>query len=371
MTTPKPTHRSHPTPRSDFHLVNGGRVFPTKVLQETDDLEQLLADAEAARPDLLEVLRSAAGKIKAGERYAAKKPSKKGGKKASLVAIQDTPRDIDPSERAAHLRQHGFILAPNKRPERIAEKLAGEKGGQADAISDYLRATLIVDSPESLDRAENFFRPSNNANVVAYENSIARPDADTGLKRLKILYRMRNGHIAELQVYHKNALPHLDASHKSYRRYRQAMERARELGISSSEALIDFDTNPAIVNSALKKARETARILEREIRRFAQARAKHNHAALAASKKLDRFETDENYFMLEDGILAVEVTRPQTGDSEVLIAHMSEEGVIQWKIEESVRPQLKTAHPISRQNFYRHAREMLGTAPKSPGHNPS
>lgn len=351
------------TPKGDFHIVSGGVVFPVDTEQRHSDRADLVAEAEDARGDLLGVLRAAAGKIRAGSRYKAPKTRTRTAKsvRRSVVAIQATPRNIRPENRAGHLQHHGFILGPNKSDVRIDEKLEGEKDGDPAQITDYLRGTLIVEDPAELDRAENFFRPANNSNVVAYENSIARPDEARGLRRLKILYRMPNGHIAEIQIYHKDAIPHLDASHIAYRRYRQAKCILDETTDDLSRILSQQSENSEIVQRALKKAQDTFDLLSTQIAKFSAERARHNQMAIDVSSALDSFRTQERFYVI-DGVPVVHITRPDTADAETLIAQRDSDGVIRWHIDNSYETQLKGQTPVSRRVFY-------GAAAQLPQHS--
>lgn len=311
-------------PTYDSHIIDGGLVFDEPLYQESNDLSYLINQAEHSRDLLRSILMTHANTVRAGDTYT--NPAQ-----APLPEPADNPMD-NLGERYDHLLAHGFVLAPNKSAERLQSKLKFEKSDTPSLIKDYVRGMLIIETPEQLKWARKTFSPGNNRNVLQYTDGFSQKDF--AYRRMHILYRLPNDHIAEVQVVYKGALNALEESHEAYSELRE-LEQQRIM--SPSDAGIEKRIDE------VKAKRQQA----------------NQDAETCAEPLLSESEQDIEFFVSNGTPIAKKIGKD--GRIKLFCVHIGDDLKLRWQ---EIKPgamnhwQLIEAQKISRKEFYRRAGDI-------------
>ncbi len=112
------------------------------------------------------------------------------------------------------------IIYPGLKTEkRIDEKAIAEKGGDVSKIFDPLRIAFVAQTPSKIKNAVDFFTPARNTHVLSLADQFARPDAESGMRRVKIVYQMPTI-LTEIQIWHPQMLGAFETTHKPFEKQR-------------------------------------------------------------------------------------------------------------------------------------------------------
>jgi hypothetical protein len=104
---------------------------------------------------------------------------------------------------AVGISRHSAVRAATKKLPRVFEKAMSEKAGNFSSILDFTRGKIITNNPETILALADHFRPMHNRQTRGFVDNFSRPDEDKmGLRRIKIITDLDNGHLAEIMVLH-------------------------------------------------------------------------------------------------------------------------------------------------------------------------
>lgn len=109
-----------------------------------------------------------------------------------------------------------YEIGPVKDKSRYNIKATTRRYESPRQNTDYCRSFIYVDNATDVIRLANFFRPSNNPNVLKFEDTFAVPKITTDLRRLQVKFKLPNGHISEIQIRLKGMKKAFETSHDAY-----------------------------------------------------------------------------------------------------------------------------------------------------------
>jgi hypothetical protein len=223
---------------SQRFLTAGSRILPERLIQSSDDIGELRAIALRLKPEFERVVNSYAQRI----------------------GCQ-------------------VIIADIKSEDSAAGKAV--RKGSPESITDFLRASLLLSSPNQISEATRLLSPLTNSDVVAFENSFARPNIKTGMRRTQSILRISDGvdsMLVEIQGRHTKFEDDLKVTHSIYESQRNLQTALKVPDI--------------IVNLA------TAKKIRARIERMDLKRLSIHHAA-ALAHGLERLEEQRVFFAVE------------------------------------------------------------------------
>ncbi len=170
----------------------------------------------------------------------------------------------------------GFEIAEIKPFESALSKSL--RKGSAAAVFDFLRASLHLRTPNQISETARITSPGTNSEIGTLENSFARPNIDTGMRRLQSVIRISDGTdfmYAEIQGRHAKFEAALDKTHRIHE-----AQRNLRTSLQMEKILVDM--------ASTKKIR--ARIEKLDLKRLSI------HAGAAIAHGLDRMEEQRVFF---------------------------------------------------------------------------
>lgn len=201
-----------------FFLMAGILINKPARKQPETSLDSILSQIDESGAQLLDVVRFIEKKG-----WARPKPSPEwvdAEKERKFQETSKTARRNAQKRRLSDsetLQKYGISFKSQHSIERkAANEYMTPEGPDYSRITDYVRTTLHVRSLKDIVTLSNYFRPCNNPNTVAFENSFACKNDENGMRRLKIVYRLPNGFLVEIQVHHPKAELAYKKSHDAY-----------------------------------------------------------------------------------------------------------------------------------------------------------
>ncbi len=189
---------------------------------------------------------------------------------------------------------------------RIHTKARDDYNGDYSRVCDILRTTITVNSPEQIRRLGNLLRPSNNSNVVRYEDSFSKPDEDGGIRRLLANVRLPNGHVVEIQVRHEGMEHAYKQTEDLYLR-----ARATKARLEQTQAKAETEgRSTAEVNALLLP-------MQKKHDHF-MAQRTQIHEKAAKRHKLDELILDRNFHLI-DGFPVMQTYDKHSGEFNVVV----------------------------------------------------
>ena len=104
---------------------------------------------------------------------------------------------------AVGLSRENAMRGRTKSLARAQEKAVFEKNGNIANITDFTRGKITTNDPEIILALADHFRPMNNSRTKSFTDNFSRPDEEKmGLRRIKIVTELDNGHLAEIMILH-------------------------------------------------------------------------------------------------------------------------------------------------------------------------
>lgn len=157
-----------------------------------------------------------------------------------LLNLPGNPRFEIKPPRAGEIDDYGFSRKSKKKIRTKADK---DYNGDQRRVVDIVRTTLLAYSAEDIQKISEALRPCAMPNVVRFQNEFAQPNMQHGTRRLLINFRAANGHVAEIQVFHKAAKDIYDASRQKYSEQQAAEDAKNRAGWITTgwQALVSAD----------------------------------------------------------------------------------------------------------------------------------
>ena len=198
-----------PAPKGKY-FTDEEMSLPGEAHQKAKDEESVYKDAEAAQEHMLEWLDRGKGIDK-----------KLGLQHFDLSKTKSI--DLDASGPI-------LVTAPLKGRERARQKIQTEEGGDWSRLTDAVRATIAVDSPDEIDGVMKTLHESGMKLARQPKNRFEQPIH--GYRDILMNVSYENGHVGELQIHIKKMLKAKEVlgGHKLYEQIREIKGRAAKEG---------------------------------------------------------------------------------------------------------------------------------------------